>query len=58
MVRNLGYSLVSEHVKKKLKQEHKKLNPLILKREIDLQLKKVFDIQQRHGIPKITKELR
>lgn len=49
---------VSEHVKKKLKQEHKKLNPLLLKREIDLRLKKVFDIQQRHGTPKITQELR
>lgn len=49
---------VSETVKKKLKQEHRKFNPLILKREIDLRLKKVFDIQERHGKPKIYKELR
>lgn len=56
--RVLQRSDVSEDVKTKLQQEHEKLNPLLLKREIDIRLEKVFDIQERHGTPKRYKELR
>ena len=40
---------VSEEVKRKLRIEHMKLNPLILKREVDRRLKKVFDTEKRCG---------
>lgn len=49
---------VSDEVKAKLRQEHEKLNPLFLKQEIDLRLKRVFDIQKRYGTPKYYRELR
>jgi hypothetical protein len=49
---------VSEEIKTKLRQEHKKLSPLLLKREIDIRLKKVFDIQRRYERPKPYQELR
>lgn len=42
---------VSGKVKTKLRQEHEKLSPLVLKLEIDLRLERVFDIQKRYGIP-------
>ena len=56
--RVLRRSDVSEDIKTKLKQEHEKLNPLLLKREIDLRIKKVFNIQEQYGTPKSYKELR
>lgn len=40
---------VSVEVKAKLRGEHERLSPLTLKGEIDQRLKKVFDIQKRHG---------
>jgi hypothetical protein len=43
---------VSKKVKGKLRAEHNRLNPKEMKRKIDLLLKKVFDIQKRHGKPK------
>lgn len=42
---------VSNEVKIALKQEHDKLNPLLLKREIDQRLQRVFAIQKRHESP-------
>lgn len=42
---------VSDEVKQKMREEHERLNPLILKREIDRQLKNVFAVQKRYGIP-------
>lgn len=47
--RMLARSDVSEEVKAKLREEHAKLNPLLMKREIDRRLKILFDIQRRHG---------
>lgn len=43
---------VSDEVKQKIRDEHERLNPLMLKREIDRKLKRVFDIQKRCGEPK------
>lgn len=42
---------VLDDVKNVLKQEHERLNPLILKREIDQRLKRVFAIQKQHESP-------
>ena len=42
---------VSPKMKAVLKLEHDRLNPLILKGEIDRRLKQVFDIQKRHELP-------
>lgn len=47
--RIMEHSGVSEENKKRLMLEHEKLNPLILKKEMEKRLKKVYDIQQRFG---------
>jgi len=47
--RILEHKDVSEEVKEKLQQEHSKLNPLILKKEMAKRLKKVYDIQRQFG---------
>jgi hypothetical protein len=40
---------VTDEVREKLKQEHLKLNPLILRNEMAKKLKKVYDIQRQFG---------
>jgi hypothetical protein len=50
--RILAHPDVSEANKEKLRIEHAKLNPLVLKKEMDKRLKKVYDIQQRFGQPR------
>lgn len=40
---------ITDDVKNKLKQEHEKLNPLIMKNEIDRLRKILYDIQRKHG---------
>lgn len=47
--RILEHSAVDPEIKEKLRSEHAKLNPLILKREIEKRIRKVYDIQKRHG---------
>lgn len=47
--RILEHKDVSEEIKEKLRQEHAKLNPLILKKEMEKRLKKVYDIQRQFG---------
>lgn len=42
---------VTHEVKRGLRDEHEKLNPLILKREIDRRLNKVFDVHKQHRKP-------
>jgi hypothetical protein len=49
--RILEHEAVSEEVKTKLKAEHGKLNPLILKQEIDRRLKTLYAVQRRFGNP-------
>lgn len=48
-MRILEHAAVEEHVKERLRQQHAILNPLVLKREIDKRIKKVYDTQQRYG---------
>jgi len=43
------HSKVNQTIKDKLAREHEQLNPLVLKREIDRLIKKVYDTQQRYG---------
>jgi hypothetical protein len=40
---------IQEEVKEKLRQEHEKLNPLVMKREVDRLKKVLYDIQRKHG---------
>jgi hypothetical protein len=44
---------ILEETKKALRREHERLNPLVLKREIDRRLQKVFDVHRRHREPKL-----
>lgn len=44
---------VSAETKKALRAEHERLSPLILKREIDRRLDRVFDIHKRRRRPKL-----
>ncbi len=46
--RVLEHPVVSKEVKEKLKAEHFKLNPLILRKEVERLQKKVYNTQQRH----------
>lgn len=47
--RIVEHSDVSTTDKEKIQAEHKKLNPLVLKKEMEKRLKKVYDTQQRFG---------
>jgi hypothetical protein len=49
--RILEHISASEGTKQKLRREHAKLNPLILKKEIEKRLKNLYDIQHRYGNP-------
>lgn len=40
---------IDRKVKARIREEHERLNPLVLKREIDRRLKRLFDVQKRHG---------
>lgn len=42
---------VSLEIKARLREEHERLNPLVMKREIDRRLERVFDIHKRHRKP-------
>lgn len=50
--RILEHSAVARSVKDKLKAKHVRLNPLVLKKEIDRCIKKVYAVQQRYGTPR------
>lgn len=49
--RVLARADVKDKVKQRLEEEHEKLNPLLMKREIDRRLKRVFDVHTRHRKP-------
>lgn len=44
---------VTNETKQRLSQEHLRLNPLVMKREIDRLLERVFDIHKRHRKPSL-----
>lgn len=47
--RILEHPAITEEVKTKLRTQHAALNPLVLKREIDRRIQKVYDVQKRYG---------
>ena len=47
--RILEHPAISAKIKEKLRHEHAKLNPLILKNEIDKRIRNLYDIQKRFG---------
>lgn len=49
--RVLAHPAIAEDVKKKLRAEHETLNPLLLKREVDRLIAKVFATQKNCGDP-------
>lgn len=49
--RILDHPAVEAAVKAKLRAAHATLNPLVLKQEIDRQIRRVYDTQQRYGSP-------
>ena len=51
--RVLEHPLIDESVKEKLRKEHKTLNPLAMKHEIEKRLERVYAVQKRHGKPNI-----
>lgn len=51
--RVLDHSKISENVKKKLRLEHRTLNPIILLQKIEKLKTKLYDIQRKHGEPQI-----
>jgi hypothetical protein len=48
---------VSENVKERLRIEHERLNPLVMKKEIDRRLHRVFDVNRRYGKPTTEERL-
>lgn len=50
--RMLDHTTVSPETKARLRQEHATLNPLVLKKEMERRMKKVYDVQKRYGNPK------
>lgn len=56
--RVLARTDVADEVKQRLREEHEDLNPLVLKREIDRRLTKVFDVNTRHRQPNASEKFR
>lgn len=56
--RILAHPQVAEVVKNKLRAEHTRLNPLVLKNEIDRRLQKVYDVQKHSGTPRKSDSFR
>lgn len=52
--RILLHPAISEQTKEKLRMEHAKLNPLVMKKEIERRLIVVYDTQHRYGNPRLT----
>lgn len=48
-IRILEHPAVSDTVKTRLREEHARLNPLVLKREIERRITQVYAIQKRYG---------
>ena len=51
--RVLKNEYIDEKVKEKLKKEHSKLNPAVMKKEIDRLKGILYDIQRKHGSTEI-----
>lgn len=47
--RILEHPTVTEEVKARLRQDHARLNPLVMRSEMDKLLRRVYDVQKRYG---------
>ncbi|MDO8469598.1 MAG: hypothetical protein Q7S84_01075, partial [bacterium] len=47
--RTLEHPAVSEEIKTKLRAVHETLNPLVLKRELERRVERLYAVQKRHG---------
>lgn len=47
--RTLAHPAVTEKVKEGLRHEHEKLNPLLMKKEIEKRVRNLYDVQKRYG---------
>ena len=56
--RVLAHAHVSDDVKTTLTHEHKTMNPLVLKQEIDRRLTALFALQRHHGEPRSPEQFR
>lgn len=56
--RVLARADVSDAVKVKLKEEHEKMNPFVLKQEIDRRIATMFVIKKQHGEPRSPEQCR
>lgn len=54
--RAILHPAIPEAVKERLRAEHATLNPLLMKKEIDRLISKIFDIQKRCGGPRDSRE--
>lgn len=54
--RVLSYDSIGREIKNELKEKHEKLNPLLLKREIDKLITEIFKIQKRYGDPNFMRQ--
>jgi hypothetical protein len=50
--RILEHPDIGKEDKERLRREHDSLNPLLMRREIEKRLDRVYDVQKRHGKPK------
>lgn len=54
--RALAHPAISEVVKVRLRKEHAQLNPLLMKKEIDTLIAKIFAMQKRYGNPEHSRK--
>lgn len=48
-LRTLEHADVADEIKKRLREEHEKLNPLVLVTEVEKRIWKLYDVQKRYG---------
>lgn len=56
--RAMAHPSISEEVKKRLHTAHTKLNPLLMKKEIDRLIAKIFTMQKHYGNPERSGKIR
>ena len=54
--RVMEHEEINQEIKIKLRQEHEKLNSLLLKREVDKMISTIFKIQKRYGDPNFQRQ--
>jgi hypothetical protein len=55
--RVMGYEEIDQQIKTRLEQVHQKLNPLLLKQEIDKMISEIFKLQKHYGDPNFMRRI-